>query len=292
MSTSKQLLAILGMALSACLSACSQSGQQPAAFATAARVTASVAADMAFALQDARLAGAHGFICRDDGSCLVADTYRGTGGIYRIGPDQAITSIALDRPLRGPTGMRMAPNGELLVAELNSGTIVRVGTDGHTTSVAQGFAGPWNLELLADGSMLVACDNGDIWRVQGGNRRRLYAAPGQHPFAVVADARNNIFVSLQGHNVPGEAGGKVIKLDLQGNASDYAEGFQVPEGLALDKDGLLYVADTQAGGIYVIPQAGTRTLVQQGLSGPINLAWRGRQLLAFLAPGEITTVRR
>lgn len=263
---------------------------------TAGTPSLSTTTRISFSASDDRFRGGHGFVCQSDGSCLVSDTYGPAQAVFRVAPDQTVMKLAVDRPFRGPAGLRFDKQGNLFVTEVQDGNIVKVSPSGHAEVVAGSFSGPWNLAMASDGSLLVACDNGDIWRLKDGQRRRLYAAPGEHPFDVEVDGRGNIYVSLQGAhdrlNPVRRPLGKVLKLDLQGRAEVYASGFLVAEGMAVDSEDRLYVADTQEGAVYEVTGPEQRKMLQNGLAIPVHLAIRGQDLLAFLAAGKIVTINK
>jgi sugar lactone lactonase YvrE len=135
-----------------------------------------------------------GVVLAADGSLFIADPW--SGRIRWVSPDGLITTVAggglagssgdggpaTQAHLSWPTGMALAADGSLFIADAGDSRIRRVGLDGVITTVAgtgqYGFSGdgglatqakfawPHALTLAADGSLLIAdADNHRIRRV-------------------------------------------------------------------------------------------------------------------------------
>lgn len=142
--------------------------------------------------------------------------------------------------------------------------------------------------------------------------------------AVVDDGKTvTMFVAMAGRAPPGahaNSGGAVVRLRIRVPSEGppqltderlIARGFPIepsdgapvrgPSGLALDKDGALYVADDASGEIFVVDHAltrrdgggGVRTLTSGVLlKAPASMAWApdGRLLVANSGDGEVVEV--
>jgi sugar lactone lactonase YvrE len=128
----------------------------------------------------------------------------------------------------GPDGIVSAPDGNLYVAEKNSATIRKVSTQGVATT----FAGSVGAIGSSDGA---------------GSGARFNA-----PTRIEADADGNVYVTDTGNSTIRKitAAGAVSTLAGAAGACGSADGdartarFCSPQGIALDRQGNLYVADT------------------------------------------------
>lgn len=200
-----------------------------------------------------------------DGSIYLTDA-GDQNRIQRIAPDGSITSIAGgvegygdgagDKALfNSPSGIAIAPNGDLIVADTGNNRIRRVPVRGETSTVAgDGRAG------YADGPANQAQFNG--------------------PIGVAVDARGNIYVADSYND-------RIRMITPQGEVSTiagkgtpgYADGdrnnalFDTPSGIALANDNSLIVADTGNDRLRRIsPEGNVTTLPATDLSSPIGLA--------------------
>jgi streptogramin lyase len=85
------------------------------------------------------------------------------------------------------------------------------------------------------------------------------------PFAVAMDAKGMIYVADGGD---GGDGGRVRKIDPDGNVTTLPGTFDTPSGLALDRAGNIFVADTGANAIRKIaPDGLVTTIAGDGIAG-------------------------
>jgi len=200
-----------------------------------------------------------------DGSIYMTDAGE-HNRIQRIAPDGSITRIAggpegfldgvFDKALfNSPSGLAVAPDGALIVADTGNNCIRRVPLQGETSTVAgNGKAG------YADGPARQAQFNG--------------------PIGVGVDTRGNIYVADTYNDRI-----RLITPDGQvstvaGNGTPgYADGdrntalFDTPSGIVVTNDNSLIVADTGNDRLRKItPEGNVTTLPVADLSSPIGLA--------------------
>ena len=191
-------------------------------------------------------------------------TFAGTG--HATVSQDGSSATATD--MIGPHGLAVSQDGDVYVAD---GGRIRIVHAGAVTTVAgrnvpgvSGDAGQARQARLALGSGLVglAVDrDGNIFLTDTGNNRILKVTPGGtiskvmtaiEPRGIAIDEQGDIYVAETGAN-------QVKKLDLSGELSTVAgtgpAGFtgdgelattamlSAPEGLALDREGNLYIAD-------------------------------------------------
>jgi sugar lactone lactonase YvrE len=200
-----------------------------------------------------------------DGSIYVTDAGE-HNRIERIAPDGIITRIAggpegfldgvYDKALfNSPSGLAVAPSGDLIVADTGNHCIRRVPLRGETSTVA-GNGKPG----YADGPARDAQFNG--------------------PIGVAVDPRGNIYVadSYNDRIRMITPGGQVSTVAGNGTPG-YADGdrntamFDTPSGIVVANDNSLIVADTGNDRLRkVSPDGNVTTLPVTDLSNPIGLA--------------------
>lgn len=251
-----------------------------------------VAADAAFHTPS-------GIAAAPDGTLFVADT--GNHAIRRISPDLRVVTLAgsgapgyrdgdaVDAAFNGPTGLAVAPDGRIYVADTYNDRIRRIDPGGMVTTVAgSGLPGlldgaatsarfdtPAGLAVESDGILLVADAGNHVLRridtaagvvttvtftSRDGSDVSLFA-----PLAVATGAGGLVYVS--------ESRGRIVQIFpdgtarlLAGSRPGHADGAGLsarlftPSGLAVDRAGALLVADA---GNYVV-----RRIAPPGLYPP------------------------
>ena len=215
-----------------------------------------------------------------DGSIYVSDT--GNNAIRKIAPDGQVTKIAGNflgssdgnflgssdgvfsgsadgtgegAGFRNPQGIVVDKDGNILVADRKNHAIRKVTPQGLVTTVAGSFtgSGTGGLTGSSDGS--------------------ASGARFDHPSDVVVDAQGNILVADSGNHA-------IRKIDASGNVttiagrlgqSGYTDAtrdsamFNSPQGIAIDADGNIIVADTTNGLIRKISSSGNVTTLAGAL---------------------------
>jgi len=122
-----------------------------------------------------------------DGSLYIADTAAGL--VCRVGPDGAISTVAgggndtsgasvpgTHAALNGPSGLSLAPDGSLYIAESGAHRVRRLAPDGTITTVAgtgvagtAGDGGPATQAQLNGPNGLAVADDGSLYIADAGN---------------------------------------------------------------------------------------------------------------------------
>jgi DNA-binding beta-propeller fold protein YncE len=210
------------------------------------------------------------------GALYVADA-GDTGSVRRIDRDGTVTT--LPGKFDSPSGLALDRAGDILVADTAANTIRKISPDGTVTTLAGDgtagyrdgpatqarFNGPIGLAADADGNVYVADSYND--------RIRVIAADGQ-------------VRTLAGQGAPGLA---------DGHGTTAA--FDTPTGIALDRHGMLLVADSGNNAVRKVTPGGdvltlARTDAGDGadlLSGAVGLAstWDGFIYIASYKRGRI-----
>lgn len=208
----------------------------------------------------ARFSSPVGIVTDDNGYVYVADT--GNSVIRKISPSGEVTTFAGQSGQEGaldgigaaarfslPTGIARDRQGNLYIADNGNYTIRKITPAGLVTTIA----GQANQQGFADG--------------------KGTSASFESPAGIAVDTANNLYVSDQGNNtirkitpdgsvttLAGTAG-KVGHIDGTGTAAR----FNLPQGIAVDGVGDIYVADTGNDRIRKITALGeVSTLNQSG----------------------------
>jgi len=127
---------------------------------------------------------------------------------------------------------------------------------------------PWN--FTSDGTDLFLVNyHGNIMKLNGNSFQTIFSGL-EAPFDIVYSNNNSFFVSEQvGAGVPG----RVKEISMDGIILDTIPiDFSNPEGLALDADTNLYIADTESGEVYQYTKDGEINLVTDAYNLPICIA--------------------
>lgn len=185
--------------------------------------------------------------------------------VYRIGAD-GVRDIFVTG-LTNATSMAFDPLGRLHVSSRFDGTVSRIDPGGRAETVVSELGVATGLAFDGDGALYVGDRSGTIFRTSHGGNPTAFASL---PASVAA-------FHLAWH--PGDGGlyvtgptistrDRVYRIGRRGEMSVVYEGFGRPQGLAVDTDGSLLVAEALAGasGIYRLrPGAAEPELV---ISGP------------------------
>ncbi len=166
----------------------------------------------------------HGIGCDASGRAYVAD--QSNGAIRRVDPDGTVTTIS--SCFNRPAGLVVAGDGSIYVSDIVENTISRITRDG----VVELVAGIARQKGSTDGPPGVAMFNAP----QGLALDR----PGN---LYVADEKNHVIRRIAPDGTVSTiagAAGVAGAVDGQGPAARFSE----PQGVAVDEDGIVYVADS------------------------------------------------
>jgi RHS repeat-associated protein len=137
-----------------------------------------------------------GLAVAPDGSLYIGDRFNNR--IRRVGPDGIITTVAgngisdfsgdggpaTQAALRNPSGVAVAPDGSLYIADYENHRVRRVGPDGIINTVAgsgisdfSGDGGPATLAALRNPSGLAVAPDGSLYFADGSNNRIRRVGP-------------------------------------------------------------------------------------------------------------------
>jgi trimeric autotransporter adhesin len=232
-----------------------------------------------------RFSGPTGVAVDSTGAIYIAEGSIGSGSgldggifkIWKVGTDGKLATVAGtgNRSFSGdtgpaalaqfdaPAGMAMDTRGNLYVADSRNNRIRKIATDGTVTTVAgnalPGFSGENGPATLAELN---------------------------HPSGVAIDAAGNLYIADTGNNrvrlvYPT---GIIGTLAGNGNTAFFGDGgvgynaaLNHPEGVAVDEDGTVYIADTGNHRIRRVV-SGIIDTIEDGLDAPSSVAVRSGQI--------------
>ncbi len=171
--------------------------------------------------------------------------------------------------LNGPVAFDFNSAGQMFLSAAGSGFIYRVDPDSTITPVLGGIVRPHQPVHSSDGRLFVVSGTGDtenptIWEIVGGAKLQFITGPVSNGITF-----HDGFLYYTEFFT-----GKVIRSDLSGNTSVFAEGLGVGiVGIAAGPDGFIYVANRSLNTIYRINTAGEVTIFKLGVSGAEYLAF-------------------
>ncbi|WP_186292572.1 T9SS type B sorting domain-containing protein [Mucilaginibacter corticis] len=177
----------------------------------------------------------------------------GSGAIRKITPDANVTTIAGNNNNSQPSGIVADSHGNLFITNFNANTILKTTINGGPISV---FAG-----------------NGSSGSLNGLGTGASFNSPG----GIAIDASDNLYVADQQGNL-------IRKISPAGSVTTFAgsgnEGslngpnlisrFLNPDGLAIDKAGNIFVADTKNNLIRKISAGSVTTFAGNGTAGSLD----------------------
>ena len=275
----------------------------------------------------ARFSEPFGIAAAPDGTIFVADAGH-ADRIRRIAPDGRVSTLAGEAhgfadgvgagaAFSTPSGLALAPDGTLYLADTGNHAIRRITPDGHVSTLAGGgtagsadgpsqqarFNGPIGIAVAPDGRIIVADTYNDRIRaidldgsvrtlagsgVPGADDGVADSASFDTPTGIAIDSRGIIYVADTGN-------GMIRIVDSNGRVTTppwaRGNGFYHPLGIASAADGELYVAD-EGGRIAAISRdGGIRTLAGDGVGfrdgAGVTAQFRRPSGVALLRPGHL-----
>lgn len=190
--------------------------------------------------------------------------------VYRIGAD-GVRDVFVTG-LTNATSMAFDPQGRLHVSSRFDGTVSRIDERGRAETIASELGVATGLAFDPDGVLYVGDRSGTIFRVSHGGHATPFASL---PPSVAAyhlawhPADGALYVT--GPTI--STRDRVYRIGRQGGIKTVYDGFGRPQGLTVDTDGSLLVAEALAGasGVYRLwPGSGTSASAEPELvvSGP------------------------
>ena len=182
--------------------------------------------------------------------------------VVRVSPDGRGTPFVTG--LLNATGLAFSPEGDLFVTSRAEGNVYRVDGAGESTLYAEGMGVATGAAFDPDGNLFVGDRSGTIFKIDPQRRIFVYATlePSVAAYHLAVNAEGTLFVT--GPTL--SSNDTIWAIDTHGQARAWYRGLGRPQGLALSKDGDIYVAACLHGrcGLVRVTPDGETTLVLAG----------------------------
>lgn len=232
----------------------------------------------------------------------------GSGTIEKLDSSGNRSTVASG--LYHPTGLALDSNKNLYIARpgtgTRNGTIVKIDPAGNKSNFATNLRSPQGLSFDSKGNLFLAewYDDAIYKYDSSGNMSVFSAEQIWHPEGLTFDSSGNLWAAsyrstnaysaiykydsagnstaFAWDHVPiglafdrnghlfaaNSADGTIMKYDSRGNGTTYASGFNSPYGITFDSSGNLFMADMGAGIIYKYDTFGNGSVFASGLNQP------------------------
>jgi len=182
--------------------------------------------------------------------------------VVRVSPDGRGTPFVTG--ILNATGLAFNPDGDLFVTSRAEGNVYRVDAAGESTVYAEGMGVATGAAFDSQGNLFVGDRSGTIFKIDPNRNIFVYATlePSVSAYHLAVDSEGVLFVTA-----PSLSSNDVIwSVDTHGTASVWYRGLGRPQGLALSKEGDVYVAACLHGrrGLVRVTEAGEASLVVSG----------------------------
>jgi sugar lactone lactonase YvrE len=182
--------------------------------------------------------------------------------VVRVSPDGRGTPFVTG--ILNATGLTFNPDGDLFVTSRAEGNVYRVDAAGESTVYAEGMGVATGAAFDSQGNLFVGDRSGTIFKIDPNRNIFVYATlePSVSAYHLAVDSEGVLFVTA-----PSLSSNDVIwSVDTHGTASVWYRGLGRPQGLALSKEGDVYVAACLHGrrGLVRVTEAGEASLVVSG----------------------------
>jgi DNA-binding beta-propeller fold protein YncE len=182
--------------------------------------------------------------------------------VVRVSPDGRGTPFATG--ILNATGLAFNPDGDLFVTSRAEGNVYLVDSAGEPTVYAEGMGVATGAAFDAQGNLFVGDRSGTIFKIDPQRRIFVYATmePSISAYHLAVDAKGTLFVT--GPTL--SSNDAIWAIDTHGEARAWYRGLGRPQGLALSREGNVYLAACLAGrrGVVRVTPKGEASLVLSG----------------------------
>jgi sugar lactone lactonase YvrE len=183
--------------------------------------------------------------------------------IVRVSPDGRGTPFVTG--ILNATGLAFNPEGDLFVTSRAEGNVYRIDPSGESTIYAEGMGVATGAAFDAEGNLFVGDRSGTIFKIDPQRNIFVYATlePSVAAYHLAVNAEGVLFVTAPSLN----SNDAIWAIDTHGQATAWYRGLGRPQGLALSKNGDVYLAACLHGrrGLVRVTSSGEASLV---LAGP------------------------
>jgi sugar lactone lactonase YvrE len=183
--------------------------------------------------------------------------------VVRVSPDGRGTPFVTG--ILNPTGVAFHPDGDLFVTSRAEGNVYRIDAEGEPSVYVEGMGVATGLAFDPQGNLYVGDRSGTIFKIDPQRQIFVHATlePSVAAYHLAVNAEGTLFVTAPTLT----SNDAIFAIDPHGETRPWFRGLGRPMGLALSKEGDVYLAAClhgRCGLVRVTPQ-GEATLV---LSGP------------------------
>jgi len=183
--------------------------------------------------------------------------------VVRVSPDGRGTPFVSG--ILNATGLAFSPAGDLFVTSRAEGNVYRIDDGGEPTIYAEGMGVATGAAFDAEGNLFVGDRSGTIFKINSERQIFVHATlePSPAAYHMAVNAAGTLFVT--GPTL--SSNDAIWAIEPNGETRPWYRGLGRPQGLALSKEGDIYLAACLHGrrGIVRVTPQGEATLV---LSGP------------------------
>jgi len=183
--------------------------------------------------------------------------------VVRVSPDGRGTPFVSG--ILNATGLAFSPGGDLFVTSRAEGNVYQINDAGEPSLYAEGMGVATGAAFDAEGNLFVGDRSGTIFKINPERQIFVYATlePSVAAYHMAVDAAGTLYVT--GPTL--SSNDAIWAIDTHGDARPLYRGLGRPQGLALSKEGDIYLAACLHGrrGIVRVTPQGVATLV---LAGP------------------------
>jgi sugar lactone lactonase YvrE len=182
--------------------------------------------------------------------------------VVRVSPDGRGTPFVSG--ILNPTGLAFSPDGDLFVTSRAEGNVYRIDEAGEPSLYAEGMGVATGAAFDAEGNLFVGDRSGTIFKINPERQIFVHATlePSPAAYHLAVNAAGTLFVT--GPTL--SSNDAIWAIEPNGDARAWFRGLGRPQGLALSKEGDIYLAACLHGrrGIVRVTPKGEATLVLSG----------------------------